>query len=232
MQESFSFSRPDLDRWRELLGPVALPAQRRTAIGQLVKSSISARTRDAVSLSAYRALGRRYPSAAALAQAGAGEVARVIAAVTFADAKATHLVAALRQIAREDGGFDLSHLAHRPLGEALAWLERLPGVARKVAASTLNASRLGRPVMIVDTHVLRVLQRLEVVGASVNYRIASEAVTGAMPAWRGDDFLGFHVALKRLGQEVCRWDAPVCEMCPLAGVCPGAAMAGVARRGS
>lgn len=225
MQESFSFARTDLSGWRVLLGPVVLPETRRTPIGQLVKSSISARTRDAVSLAAYRRLGQHYPGAAALARASPAEVARVIADVTFADAKAAHLVAALRRIAAEDGGFALAHLGTRPLGEALAWLERLPGVARKVAASTLNASTLARPVMIVDTHVLRVVQRLGLVAGSANYRAASEAVTAAMPRWSGHDFLGFHIALKRLGQQVCHWDVPDCAICPLHGGCP------VGRRG-
>ena len=99
-------------------------------------------------------------------------------------------------------------------------LECLPGVARKVSASTLNASTLRRPVMIVDTHVLRVLQRLGFVPMTADYRAGSEAVAAAMPNWTGDDFLGFHIALKHLGQTVCRWDIPDCAVCPLVADCP------------
>lgn len=220
VDELFAFATRDLDAWQLRLGEVAVPGQRRTPVGQLVKSLISARTRDAVSLAAYRRLSVRYGSADGLAQAEPAAVERLIGDVTFAEAKAAHLVAALRMIEAADGGFALDHLATRPLAEALAWLERLPGVARKVAASTLNASTLGRPVMIVDTHVLRVLQRLGFVRATADYRAASEAVTAAASHWSGDDFLGFHIALKRLGQEVCRWDVPVCGMCPLAEDCP------------
>lgn len=123
-------------------------------------------------------------------------------------------------IEASDGGFALDHLATRPLADALAWLERLPGVARKVAAATLNASTLGRPVMIVDTHVLRVLRRLGFVRPTADYRAASETVTAAMPRWGGDNFLAFHIALKRLGQGVCRWDVPACAACPLRADCP------------
>jgi endonuclease-3 len=181
---------------------------------------ISARTRDAVSQAAYDRLVARYGGPATLAQATAADVAHTICEVTFAEVKAAHLVAALRRIATTDGGFALANLAELPLGDALAWLERLPGVARKVSASTLNASTLRRPVMIVDTHVLRVLQRLGFVPRAADYRAASEAVTAAMPNWTGDDFLGFHIALKRLGQTLCRWDAPDCTACPLATDCP------------
>ena len=137
---------------------------------------------------------------------------------TTAGSTATGAGAGLAAIGRE-GGFALDHLAARPLADALAWLERLPGVARKVSASTLNASTLGRPVMIVDTHVLRVLARLGFVPDTADYRAASAAVTAAMPAWDGDDFLGFHIATKRLGQTTCRWHVPMCDACPLAATC-------------
>lgn len=220
MQIAFAFAAADIAGWYAQLGPVAIPRHRRSPVGQLVKSMISARTRDAVSTAAYDRLVDRYGEPAALARATAAEVARTIGDVTFADAKAAHLVAALRRIASTDDGFALSRLAELPLGDALTWLERLPGVARKVSASTLNASTLRRPVMIVDTHVLRVLQRLGFVQSAADYRAASEAVTAAMPSWTGDDFLGFHIALKRLGQTLCRWDTPDCAACPLAMDCP------------
>ena len=173
MQKSFAFATVDLEAWRNRLGQVAVPALRGSPVGQIVKSLISARTRDAVSIAAYRRLGTCYGSAAALARAGPKAVERLIGDVTFAAAKAGQLVAALRAIDASDGGFALGHLATRPLPEALTWLERLPGVARKVSASTLNASTLGRPVMIVDTHVLRVLGRLGVVGPAGDYRAGS-----------------------------------------------------------
>jgi len=220
MQAAFAFAQADIVHWYARMGPVATPRRRRSPAGQLVKSIISARTRDAVSTAAYDRLVGSYGGPAALARATPAAVARTIGDVTFADIKAEHLVAALRRIAVTDDGFALGHLADLPLGDALAWLERLPGVARKVSASTLNASTLRRPVMIVDTHVLRILQRLGFVPANADYRAASDAVTEAMPDWTGDDFLGFHIALKHLGQTACRWDIPDCAACPLAADCP------------
>ncbi|MEI9853028.1 MAG: hypothetical protein WDN24_21710 [Sphingomonas sp.] len=74
---------------------------RRRPIGQLVKSLISGRTRDAVSLGAYRRLGKSFGSPARLAAAAPEAVRRTIADVTFAEAKAEWLVAALRRIGRE-----------------------------------------------------------------------------------------------------------------------------------
>ncbi|WP_442680382.1 endonuclease III domain-containing protein [Sphingomonas sp. ASY06-1R] len=116
----------------------------------------------------------------------------------------------------------LDFLGEVPLKDALAWLEQLPGVARKVSAATLNGSTLRRPVFIVDTHVQRVLQRLGFVGAHADIQAVSEQVTAGAPDWSGDDFLAFHVATKRLGQRVCRPEAPDCAHCPLAFDCPSA----------
>ena len=82
MQERFDFVASDLARWRSRLVPLldgitVLP--RRKPIGQLVKSLISGRTKDAVSLAAYRKLGQRFGSAAALGAAapvGAGDLSQ------------------------------------------------------------------------------------------------------------------------------------------------------------
>jgi len=225
MQGRFDFIGADLEQWRSKLAPLLdgvtiLP--RRKPAGQLVKSLISGRTRDAVSLGAYRRLGARYRSAARIADAAPDAVEAVIADVTFAEQKARWLVAAMGQIRRACPDFRLEFLAEMPVDAALSWLERLPGVGRKVAASTLNASSLARPVFIVDTHVLRVLRRLRFMDKSATIRAASEAVTAARPGWDADDFLGFHVVAKRLGQIACHETAPACATCLLAADCPSA----------
>ena len=230
MQPAFDFARNDLSRWLGLLKAASgdpLPVPRRTPLGQLIKSMLSGRTRDAVSKAAYDALIARYPRPCLLVCASVETILSLVAPVTFADAKAANIVAALARIGRERPDFDLAFLGRRPLAEALAWLECLPGVARKVSASALNASTLAMPVLIVDTHVLRVLKRLGFVRGTADYRVASEAVTAAVsggsgPGWSGDDFLAFHILVKRLGQTTCRWDVPACGRCPLAGKCPTA----------
>jgi len=224
MQSGFGFSgHDDLSRWNAALAPVraqAGPLPQRSPIGALVKSMISGRTRDPVSLAAYDRLVAAFGTPGRVFAAGREAVLGCIAGVTHAEDKAGYVVGALGQIAAERNGFDLSFLAAPPIGEALGWLERLPGVGRKVAAATLNASTLDRPVLIVDSHVLRVLQRLGFVDRTAEARTASEAVTAAMPEWSGGDFRDFHVGAKTLGQILCRFDAPDCPSCPLAGDCP------------
>ena len=225
MQGLLDFLSADVLRWRGLLAPLLDPGDlsvRRTPLDQLVKSIISARTLDAVSAAAFARLKAAYPDPAMLAAAAPAAIEALIADVTFPDVKAARITGTLVMIHARRNGFDLSFLAAMPLDDALAWLEGLPGVARKVAASTLNASTFGRPVLIVDTHVLRVLARLGAVRPAATMQDASEAVTAAMPGWDGDAFLSFHVMLKRLGQRVCRPARPLCTACPLMGDCPAA----------
>jgi endonuclease-3 len=228
MQTAFGFLSGDIARWHGMLAPVLttmelLPPRR--PVAQLVKSIISARTRDAVSQGAFDRLRMTFGGPARLAVADIAAVERVIADVTYASDKASYVVAALQRLRRSSHGFDLDRLADGSVGEGLAFLETLPGVGRKVSASTLNASTLAMPVLIVDTHVLRVLHRLGAIGAQADYRAASEMVTAAMPAWTGADFLNFHVEVKRLGQTLCRAVDPACHRCPLANDCPTAAEA-------
>ncbi|WP_436810718.1 endonuclease III domain-containing protein [Sphingomonas sp. DT-204] len=233
MQGRFAFgAEMEIERWQAALAPLAatvVPGKPRTPIGQLVKSMISGRTRDEVSLEAYRRLGRRFGSVGRLAAAERREVLAAIRDVTFAEDKAAYLLETLHRIGHERGGYTLDFLGEALLDDALAWLERFPGVGRKVAASTLNASTLARPVFIVDSHVLRVLRRLGFVSGAAEARAASEAVTAAMPLWSGADFLRFHIACKRLGQTLCRPEAPHCAACPLAADCRRQAKAHPAR---
>jgi endonuclease-3 len=212
-------SREQIDHWHSVasrrIGRVpTIP--RRTPIGQLVKSLISSRTRDAVSLAAFHRLKARFGSSAGIAAAEPPAVEAVIAPVTFPDVKAARLVETLRLIGAEHPDFRLDHLAGLPIAEALADLERLPGVGRKTAASVLNFSTLRRPVFVVDTHVARVLGRLGVAGDAVRI---SAIVTAEMTDWEADRFVEFHAQLKRLGQSICRWDVPRCYACPFASCC-------------
>jgi endonuclease-3 len=188
-------------------------------IGQLVRSTIGGRTYDRVSWAAYERLVRIYPGWRALAEAKVPDVESVIADVRFPDRKAALLNTALQMIARRRPDFDLRFLGRWPVARALSWLERLPGVGRKVAASTLNFSTLAMPSFVVDTDVLRFLVRFGTVRASADATVAYAVVMGALPAWSATDLLELHVLLKHLGQEWCSLSRPRCDVCPLATRC-------------
>lgn len=224
MQTRFDFGGSDLERWRQKLAPLLVdvtlrPPRRPTS--ELIKAMISGRTLDADSLAAYENIVRWFQSPRQLAKATAVEIEPVIAGVNHPTIKADWLSRALQAIGRDRPDYRLEFLGGVPLADALAYLEKLPGVGRKVAASVLNASTLRRPVFIVDTHVLRVLRRLHYVRSVADHPEASEAVTADLPHWSGKELLLFHIAMKRLGQRHCHHRVPDCRGCPLGGECPG-----------
>ncbi len=198
------------------------PALARTPIGQLVKSMISSRTLDETSRGAYERLIETYMGWSALAKAPAGDIETVIGDVTFPDVKARYLEQALPAIAAVQPDFDLAFLAYLGVGGALAWLERLPGVGRKVSASTLNFSTLNMPAFVIDSHILRILRRFGFVRGKADTRTSYDAVMSVSRGWSADDLAELHILMKRLGQTICRADRAGCRDCPIRQRCQGA----------
>jgi endonuclease-3 len=207
-------------RLRACFGPQRADG-RHDPISQLVKSIVSSRTYDAVSAAAYLRLQRRYPAWAALMRAPEADVRAAIGAVTFPEKKAPCLQAALRAIQAQKGALTLDFLADFSSDSALAWLERLHGVGRKIAAAVLNFSALHGYAFVIDTHVLRVAQRLGWVSPRI--KTAEKAYPPLMaripPAWNADDLYEMHWLMKRLGQSICTHAEPDCRICPLRSLC-------------
>lgn len=188
-------------------------------VDQLVKSLISGRTRDEVSLPAFERLARAYPRWAEMAAATAHEIESVIADVTFADVKAVHLKRTLQIVQASHPDFRLDFLGGLTVLQALEWLERLPGVGRKVAAATLNFSTLFMPAFVIDTHILRVLKRLGLVRPKGTTQNAYDVVMAAAEWWSATDLAEFHSLMKRLGRTICRYERPICSQCPIETHC-------------
>ncbi len=207
------------DRLRQALGPLNA-WMRRDPVSQLVRSMIGSRTYDAVSEAVFAQLRVRFTPWTRLADARFDEVAPIVAPVTYAEDKAHRLIAATALVRRRAGALRLDFLEHWPLEEAMAWLQELPGVGQKVAASVLNFSTLSRRVFVVDGHILRVAERLGLSGPQEDADACREAVMDAAPdAWTADDLMELHILMKRLGQTACRPTQPDCPACPVADFC-------------
>lgn len=189
-------------------------------VDQLVKSSISGRTKDDVSWAAYRRLREAFDRWDAVVEAGPVKVLDQISDVTYADEKAGNLVNAMRRIVSWRGELSLDFLADLPTEVAFRKLQNLPGVGPKVAASVMNFSTLRRPVLVADTHVRRVAFRLGLTSSIEKDRAHDELAENIDPAWDGDDLQELHVLMKRHGQSVCVHGQPKCRLCPLAKLCP------------
>lgn len=199
------------------------PVLRLDPVSQLVLGLIGGRTRSEVSKSAFEALLVRFGDWAAMRDAPADEIEAVIRTVTFPEIKAPRLKMALVAITKAHGGLTLDSLAGLPVEAALTWLERLPGVGRKVAAATLNFSTLRMRALVIDTHHLRVLRRLTFVGEHSNLTQAYDRIMPILPsAWSAAALDDHHQLMKRLGQTICRHYEPLCRCCPLHDLCPTA----------
>ena len=187
---------------------------------QLVRGMVCGRSEDAASDAAFARLKLRFGFWAALLDAPVEELTGLLGKVSFAAHKAARLKAAFARIKARVGEVTLDGLADMPLDEASDWLRGLEGVGAFATAATLNFSTLRRRVFAVDTHGLRVLQRLGIIGPSVSAEAASQTLLAAAPAsWTANDFYELHWLLKRLGQIRCGHSAPRCGGCPMAESC-------------
>jgi endonuclease III len=93
-------------------------------------------------------------------------------------------------------------------------LMSLPGVGRKCADIVLRFT-FGEPVVAVDTHVYRLVNRLGLA------RGRTEAATAAMLEPRVPERfrMDAHIRLIRHGKTVCTARRPRCEVCILAELC-------------
>ncbi len=114
------------------------------------------------------------------------------------------------------GEVDVRHLSNLDTGEAMDWLETLPGVARKIAAQVMNTSVFNRRVLVIDSHHRRIMQRMGLVPPKADTARAYDALMPAMPEeWSAKDMDEHHLLVKTLGQQICRPSRPDCAGCPV-----------------
>ena len=197
--------------------------QRFDPLSQLVYGIIASQTRDDVSMAAFLELRRRSLSWDVLMRATPRQIERVIFSVHLADRKAQELPQALRMIRARNGALDLEFLADWDVEAALQWLDSLCGVGAKIAATVLNFSTLRKAVLPVDTHLLRVGQRLGLLRPNADFEKGYDGYARLLPTdWDADTIYELHWLIKQLGQETCRPTAPACGNCPLRDLCPAA----------
>jgi A/G-specific adenine glycosylase len=173
MQELLSawFSRNGRDlRWRKTRDPYSI----------LVSEVMLQQTQVARVVPRYLAFLERWPTAASLAAASPAEVIREWQGLGY-NKRALNLHRAAQLIAAEGWPEDLTEL---------------PGVGRYTAAAVARFA-FGRPVLPLDTNVMRVLERT---GGEFGPESAQ--------------------ALMDLGATICLARIPRCEACPLARDCP------------
>lgn len=186
----------------------------------LVQGVIGARTKSEISNAATDRLLERYGSWESVANAPLEELQAELATQTYPNMAAERLKACLTDLVARRGSVDLAHLEVMETGEAMRWLEQLPGIGRKIAAGVMNASTLDRRAIVLDGHHTRILQRMGLVPQKANTDRAFNAIMPAMPPeWDGADYDEHHLLMKKLGQNYCRPSALLCGDCPAQSLC-------------
>jgi len=160
---------------------------------------------------------RRWPTVVELAVAPDAEVMAAWAGLGYY-ARARNLLACARTVVERHGGAF-------PRDEDI--LRKLPGVGRYTAAA-IAAIAFGRPAVVVDGNVERVVARLHAVEtplAGAKAELTRQAANLSSDARPGD----WAQAMMDLGATICRPRDPLCERCPLAGHCAALAAGAPAR---
>jgi endonuclease-3 len=197
------------------------PVRRRNPLDQLCLTVLSQTTTSTNTRRSYESLRAAFPAWEQVVNAPPHKVARAIKSGGLARVKAARLQASLRAIHRRAGKLNLSFLRRLSDREALEWLVALPGVGHKTASCVLLFA-LGRPVMPVDTHVLRLSRRLGLVPNSSHAPECQQILQSLVSNHR---LYALHLNLIAQGRRICRARNPLCRECVLSSICPSARIA-------
>jgi len=186
----------------------------RDPIETLVLTILSQNTTDTNRDRAFASLIERYKSLDAVAQAPQEEIADAIRIGGLQSQKSRSIRAALDCIREEQGELSIDHLSGLDLGEAMAWLLRIPGVGKKTAGIVCLFS-FGLPFFPIDTHIRRVLTRFGwIAGNSDPHPIVNEMLPKDPQL-----MANLHLLVIHLGRTLCSPREPKCEACPLQQRC-------------
>ncbi|MEM1195575.1 MAG: endonuclease III [Pseudomonadota bacterium] len=192
------------------------PDKRRDPVWVLVHGVIGAQTKTASSNASTDALIAEFGTWDKVALQSVEELEARLGRQTFPRVAAERLSACLNRIIEERGSVNLSHLSQLDTPAAMAWLERLPGAARKISAGVMNASTFERRAMVIDGHHRRIMQRMGIVPAKADTAKAYDALMPIVPPeWSAADMDEHHLLIKRLGQTFCRPRQALCVDCPV-----------------
>ncbi|MEX2295585.1 MAG: endonuclease III [Gemmatimonadota bacterium] len=172
-----------------------------------VATILSAQCMDARVNQVTPALFARFPDARALSRAGQDDLEGIIRSTGFFRNKAKNLIGMAREVvARHDG----------EIPRTMEELSSLPGIGRKTANVILGNAFGVDEGIVVDTHVRRLSNRLELSPHSDPVKIERDLVE-IFPRDRWTllpHLFIFH------GRAVCVARRPRCDICALAPDCP------------
>lgn len=172
----------------------------------LIATILSAQCTDKTVNKVTPALFKRFPDAAAFAQADPGEVEALIKPTGFFRNKARNIIACAQALMSDHDG---------QVPASLEALTKLPGVGRKTANVVLG-NAFDIPGMVVDTHIGRLSRRLGLTKNNDPVKVEHDLMKLFPPTeWT---ILGHRLIFH--GRQVCDARRPRCDICTLKSFCP------------
>lgn len=203
---------PVLDALREHYGTPDSPD--RDPMEVLVRGILSQNTSDVNSGRAYENLLETFGTWETIARADQSQVEKAIASGGLAERKAETIQSALHWLGQR-GAYSLDFLDDLPAEEGEKSLRQIKGIGVKTARLILLFG-FEMPTFVVDTHVLRVSQRLRLVPANCGREKAHRLLSAVVPA---DRTYTAHINMIRHGRSMCSPSNPDCEECPIQQWC-------------
>ena len=188
---------------------------RHDPVSVLMQTILSQNTSDTNSGVAFRSLLASFNNWEEVADANTATIAESIRYGGLWRIKAQRIKQVLGEILQKRGRLELDFLSQLTSSEAEDWLHQLTGVGLKTARCVLLFS-LGVPALPVDTHILRVSQRLGLVSPKASADDAHKTLGKVVPP---EDVYQFHVLMIEHGRKTCRARYSNCQSCILKNLC-------------
>lgn len=169
----------------------------------LIMVILSAQTTDRRVMEVSPLLFSRYADADALSAAPATAVEDIIRPLGFYHMKAKNIIATSAEIVKRGG-----------IPSTIEELVTLPGVGRKTANCYVGQF-LKRGAVIVDTHFLRVANRLGY-SSSKDPAVVEEDIRAD---FEESEWYRLSMVLNAFGRDICHSRSPECDKCPVRSYC-------------
>ncbi len=190
----------------EMFPDVTCALRHRSAWQLLVATILSAQCTDERVNKVTPGLFRKYPTVKDFAAVSQEELAEDIRSTGFFNNKAKSVIGAAKKVLNDFGG-----RVPRNMDDMLT----IPGAARKTANVVLGTAYGIASGVVVDTHVSRISQRLDITKQKDPVKVEKD-LTKIIPQ---DKWILFSHQVIHHGRGLCKARKPACTQCPLDPIC-------------
>ena len=182
-----------------------------TLIGTILSQNTNDTNRDR----AYANLRELFPTWEDVLAADAQDIADAIRVGGLGNQKSVRIKNVLAWIKDTYGELNIDFVCDMEPAEVIETFSKLKGIGLKTVNVMLMFA-CNKDVFPVDTHILRISKRLDLVPANASAGKAHEIMGELCPRGKA---LSLHINMIRFGRNICHARNPECRECPLMEYC-------------